>query len=426
MPPTFPDAPLKRVCEIRLGKMLQPSPVSADDVQVRYLKAGHLAALPISASELPEMWASKADLAQYSVEAGDVVIIEGGDVGRTAFVPVVDYPTIIQNSLHRLRAPYDRLRFTRYALESLYYSGVLAEACNRSTIMHLTTEKLGVIRVPHPPRRSCADISDFLDRETARIDALVTAKLRLKNLVIERRQTLGSMLVFGRGFAHRAQTRADRLPTIGAVPAHWNVMRNKFLMREVTDLSVDGHEELLTVSHLTGVTARAGKDVNMFMAESTVGYKRCLPGDLVINTMWAWMGAFGVTSLAGIVSPAYGVYRMDSTIALPEYYDFFFRTPAYIAEMTRYSKGVWTSRLRLYPDSFLSLDVVVPPLDEQRTIVAELRRQTTPLDALLGSLDRQLTLLAAHREALITAAVTGQIDVTREAPSPPEEALEPA
>ena len=72
------------------------------------------------------------------------------------------------------------------------------------------------------------------------------------------------------------------------------------------DRAGDGTEDdLLTVSHITGVTRRADKEETMFLAESFENYKNCQPGDLVINTMWAWMGALGVSSVKGIVSPSY-------------------------------------------------------------------------------------------------------------------------
>src|SRR3972149_10918325 len=80
---------------------------------------------------------------------------------------------------------------------------------------------------------------------------------------------------------------------LGKVPADWNVVRNKEIFKERDSLSVTGEETLLTVSHITGVTPRSEKNVNMFLAESNEGYKICHKGDLVINTMWAWMGALG-------------------------------------------------------------------------------------------------------------------------------------
>ena len=65
---------------------------------------------------------------------------------------------------------------------------------------------------------------------------------------------------------------------LGEVPAHWQVRRNKSIYQEIDDRSTTGEEELLSVSHITGVTARSEKTVNMFMAETLENYKRCQPG----------------------------------------------------------------------------------------------------------------------------------------------------
>jgi type I restriction enzyme S subunit len=100
------------------------------------------------------------------------------------------------------------------------------------------------------------------------------------------------------------QNRDGAAGWFGKLPSRWPIRRAKFLFRERQDRSVTGSEELLTVSHVTGVTRRSDKDVNMFMAESMEGYKLAFRGDVVINTMWAWMGAMGVTPLDGLVSPS--------------------------------------------------------------------------------------------------------------------------
>ena len=91
---------------------------------------------------------------------------------------------------------------------------------------------------------------------------------------------------------------------LGRLPATWELRRAKFLFREVDERSKTGKEELLSVSHKTGVTPRSQKNITMFMAESNVGHKICRPQDLVINTLWAWMAAMGVSNQTGIVSPA--------------------------------------------------------------------------------------------------------------------------
>ena len=75
------------------------------------------------------------------------------------------------------------------------------------------------------------------------------------------------------------------------------------------------------------------------------------------------------------------------------------------------SSGVWESRLRLYPDAFLDMRLVVPPMDEQRAIVSRLAVETARWDSLITEAQRAIDLLQERRTALITAAVTGQIDV---------------
>ena len=194
---------------------------------------------------------------------------------------------------------------------------------------------------------------------------------------------------------------------IGSIPAHWSLLRAKCLFREVDERSKTGKEELLSVSHLTGVTPRRLKTVTMFMAESNVGHKVCRPGDLVINTLWAWMAALGVTRHPGLVSPAYGVYRpIDGGGMLPAYADHLLRTPMYAAEYQRRSTGVNSSRLRLYPEQFLRVAVLVPPLNEQALIVRFLDWANGRLERTIRAKRKVITLLNEQRRAVIRRAVT--------------------
>ena len=267
--------------------------------------------------------------------------------------------------------------------------------------------------VPIEDPRSQRKVADFLDAETARIDALIQKKHRMAELLRERAVVETQEVVCGR--AKGSATAFSGIDSVGEIPRHWRVLRNKVFMREVDERSTTGEEELLTVSHITGVTPRAEKDVSMFMAESLEGYKLVEPGDLVVNTMWAWMGALGVSKHAGIVSPSYAVYRIDADEVRPRFVDAMFRTPAYVAEITRMSRGVWTSRLRLYPEVLLSMKTPVPPLPEQQDIVARLDGYLARLEPAAERLERSVALLREHRQALITAAVTGQLDIAKAA-----------
>ncbi|WP_409046903.1 restriction endonuclease subunit S [Microbacterium sp. HA-8] len=279
-----------------------------------------------------------------------------------------------------------------------------------TTVKHLAAGSVRAIRVPAHSADHQRAIADYLDRETAQIDAFIAKNEELIALLTERRTVaINGMVWSGLGDDATPAAVGEALPQ---APQHWLRVRNKQLFRERAGLSEDGGGELLTVSHITGVTPRSEKNVTMFEAESTVGYKLVHSGDLVINTMWAWMGALGVASAPGIASPAYGVYRRIGDLPYePRYFDYIYRSAPYVAKMSVFSRGITDSRLRLYPEAFLRLPVVVPPLEEQRAIADRIADQTAGIDKAVSSATRGIGLARERRAALISAAVTGKIDI---------------
>ena len=200
------------------------------------------------------------------------------------------------------------------------------------------------------------------------------------------------------------------LPGLGDVPAHWEVRRAKYFYRESQEVSASGAEELMSVSHRTGVTPRKA-NVTMFLAESNVGYKICRPDDIVINTMWAYMAALGVARQVGIVSPSYGVYRpREPALMNPDYVDALLRTEDYRTEYTRRSTGITDSRLRLYPEQFLEIPLLCPPLAEQAAIVRYLDHADELINRYISAKERLVTLLEDQRQTAIHQAVTRGLD----------------
>lgn len=403
---------VKRSFAITLGKMLQNSSSSAYDEEVPYLKAQHVQWDEVRLDDLPTMWASPAEVDALSIRSGDLLVCEGGEVGRARVM--TDVPparTIVQNALHLVRARNGQdVRYLAYVLRHAATNEWFDVLCNRSTIAHFTAEKFGEMWAWMPP--SIADqraIADYLDRETARIDALIAAKERVLELLAEKRWALVARAIT-RGLDSGVPLRDSSIAWLGQIPTHWEVERSRWLFRERDVRSVTGEEEMLTVSHITGVTPRSEKDVNMFEAETNEGYKICLPGDLVINTLWAWMGAMGVASVKGIVSPAYNVYQPGERLE-PGYVDAIVRLPVFAQEVTRYSKGVWSSRLRLYPEGFFEVFLPVPPIEEQRVIVKYIAQEVAGFSAAQGAIKHTVALLKERRATVIAAAVTGQIDV---------------
>ena len=275
------------------------------------------------------------------------------------------------------------------------------------SMKNLSIEEMGSLPVPLPALDEQKLIAAYLDRETARIDRLIAAKERMLALLEEKRAALISRVVT-RGLDPNVPLKPSGQEWLGEIPAHWHVERAKNLLTVRDERSDDGTEELLTVSHITGVTSRSEKAVYMFEADDKAGYKRCMPGDLAINTLWAWMGAMGISPLEGIVSPDYHVYTSKGEL-LPEYVDLLCRSRPFVAEVSRWSKGVWSSRLRLYPENFFEMRLPVPPHDEQLEIVRSIETDQYKAIALRDRLQLSIALAKERRAALITAAVTGQI-----------------
>ena len=201
--------------------------------------------------------------------------------------------------------------------------------------------------------------------------------------------------------------RAARVGWLGNIPAHWLEKRGKAFFREVDERSASGDEELLSVSHTTGVTPRSQKNVTMFKAESYVGHKLARPGDIVVNTMWAWMAALGVAKQTGIVSPSYGVYRpLNDQNFNAAFLDYLLRIPNMKWEYVCRSKGIRTSRLRLYADQFLDTVYPCPPREEQDRIVSFLRAKDSDIRRLIRNKRRLIELLIEQKQGIINRLVT--------------------
>lgn len=336
----------------------------------------------------------------------------GPSYGKVMLVPEsLDGANLTQGTARIAPGEGVEARYLYWALQSAPVRAYWRSSLGGATFGSLNLGPLAATPIPIHRVDDQRAIADYLDRETAQIDTLIAKQEALTERLRERMAGVVSHFVWN-GLDSDTEWNQTDIATVARAPSHWQRLRNKSLLVERSDLSDTGNEELLSVSHLTGVTPRAEKTVTMFQAASNVGYRKVSPGDLVINTMWAWMGAMGISRHEGIVSPAYGVYSYrtpDDTH--PPYFDYLYRTPEYVAEMTRWSRGVTSSRLRLYPDVFLSLAIVVPPLDEQQRITKYLDAKTAATRTLIEKAQRFIELARERRASLITAAVTGQIDV---------------
>ena len=234
-------------------------------------------------------------------------------------------------------------------------------------------------------------IAAFLDRETSRIDGLIEKKTRFIAVLKEKRA-------------------ADIIEAISPKEGwnrfpFWSVAKSK---------SISGRpdEGLLSVYLDRGVIPYSeGGGLVHKPAESLEKYQLVEPGDLVMNNQQAWRGSLGVSLHRGIVSPAYLVLELDREKIDPTFANYMFRARPYVEKFMLASMSVGDIQRQIKWPHLRIVPVVVPSVTEQREIAERLDSEGKRIDDLITLTERSIDLLREKRAALITAAVTGKIDV---------------
>jgi hypothetical protein len=233
-------------------------------------------------------------------------------------------------------------------------------------------------------------IADYLDQETAQIDALVAKQEALLSLLAERKRSILDHVL------------AD---------IHGNDCRLRWLFRP-SDAANMPDEEVLSVYRDHGVIPKSSRSDNFNKTPENVDrYLLVRPNDLVVNKMKAWQGSLGISGYRGIVSGDYEVLRPTTNNLDPAFAHFVLRSPQMILEYRVRSRGIRPSQWRLYWQDLADIAIGVPPLDEQRRAATRIKKETEAIDSLITKAEEHIALAKERRSALITAAVTGQFDV---------------
>jgi type I restriction enzyme S subunit len=384
----------------------------------------------INTHELPEMDIHPEELERYTVRDGDLLVCEGGDVGRAAIWRGKNTVFGYQKALHRLRhrsACADIAEFFYFALQAAKRRGVFEESDSKATIAHLPAEKFRQYRFAFPPLSEQSAIASHLDRETTRIDALVQKKTRFIELLREKRQALITRTVT-KGLNPNVKMKDSGVEWLGAVPEHWDTMS----LARVTLARCDGpFGSAIKSENYTDSGVRVIRLQNIGLGEFKDGDQAFLspdyhfevighshdvqPGDLLIAGLGDENNPLGRTCLApdtlgdAIVKADCYRFRVDQCKALPAFLALQLSATARV-ECGFISTGSTRERLNL--GLAASRVIVLPPSSaEQSAIVEWVSKASARLDTLLYKTELSLTLLKERRSALITAAVTGQIDL---------------
>jgi restriction endonuclease S subunit len=198
---------------------------------------------------------------------------------------------------------------------------------------------------------------------------------------------------------------------LGDIPEHWEVRKTKVLFKLITDFAPENNdEELLSIYTEIGVKPRKELEAKGNKASTTDNYWQVKIGDIIVNKLLAWMGAIGVSEYNGVTSPAYDILRSKGE-ANPYYFHYLFRNPMTFREFKRHSRGIMDMRLRLYFSELGNIYMPLPPYQEQTAIVNFIESETSQINSILSTIEKEISLVQEYRTALIAEAVTGKIDV---------------
>lgn len=297
-------------------------------------------------------------------------------------------------------------RFLAYALPR--HLKKINDLTYSTTVKHLSSKDVADLRIPIPTYGCQRAIADYLDRETAQTDALIAKQEQLIETLRERKRSVVAEAVT-RGINSASRMRATHIPWLGSIPAHWSIKPLWSMYERVKDIN-HPDEQMLSVFREYGVVVKADHDNINKTAENRGIYQLVHPGWLAANRMKAWQGSVGISQHRGIMSGHYICFAPHHGED-NEYLNALFRSAPYAAGYGYISRGVRIGQAEIDNDDYRLLPVILPPVPEQREIAQFLAQQTTTIESLITKAERFIALARERRAALITAAVTGQIDV---------------
>jgi type I restriction enzyme S subunit len=338
------------------------------------------------------------------LRTGDVLLTIVGTIGRTAIFDCAE-PVAFQRSVASLRPSRDTDgRYLRYVLDSTFFQSQLTSATRQSAQGGVYLGDLAEARIPIVPVARQRAIADYLDAETAHIDALIEKKRRMVELVEVRFWTAFTASVLRDEAPQTQLRRAIVFITDGPFGSAFSS----------ADYSEDG-AAVVRLGNIGFAEYRSEEQafIPLDLYRSFLRH-RVHAGDLLIAGLGDSANHAGRACVAPDLGPAMVkgkcfCARMHPDVAVSEYLALLLSSP-FGAESIGVS-GRGSTRTMINLDVVKSTVVPLPIVARQREIVAEAQHERRRLRVLIAALKNQIDLLAEHRQALITAAVTGELGI---------------
>jgi len=379
----------------------------------------------VDGMNLMEATATADQIAKFTLRAGDTIITKDSetadDIAKAAFVPN-DLPGVVCGyHLTMVRPNADaRGAYVKRLFDSHYAAACFEVSANGLTRVGLGQYAVDNVVFPWPPVDEQAAIAAFLDRETAKIDALIAEQERLIELLKEKRQAVISHAVT-KGLDPDVPMKDSGVEWLGEVPAHWDVVRLKFMATVQTGVAKgkDYSGRATTfVPYLRVANVQDGfldleEVATIEIPEDEVSRYRLRAGDVLMNEGGdfdklgrghVWSGEIDPCihqNHVFAVRPSGVSSTWLNLLTGSAYAQFYF--------MSRSKQS--TNLASISSTNIVELPLLLPPVHEQELIAAFARSEASKSSELVQAAERAIALFQERRAALISAAVTGQIDV---------------
>lgn len=423
-PPDWGDAPVGQLFEMQLGKMLSKA-ASAGPNQAPYLANRHVQWDRVVLDELEMMSFSFAERMKYSLAPGDLLVCEGGEVGRTAMWHGERQDAFFQKAIHRLRritdaiAPGYMLRFMRFAAQH----GFFTDLSSQTSIAHLTQENLALLRVPLPEiaeQRRIAEVLDAVDEAIRQSEQLVTKLKQMKQGLLHNLLT--------RGMDDKGELRdPERDPEqfhdslLGCIPKRWRTISlGKVLEGIDAGKSPDCPDRPASPEEWGVLKVSAVRHEGFLPRENKVLLRSSLAnpshevrdGDLLITRA----NTYELVGLTCVVEhPPPRLLLCDKTLRLrlcsevmPFYIFFASQMPYVRRQIEIHATGSSGSMKNISQNAIRNLRFLLPPWAEQRRIVERIRAVDGRIDDERAE-SRKLRLI---KQGLMEDLLTGRVRVT--------------
>lgn len=345
-------------------------------------------------------------LEKSSLYGGEILVANvGAYAGLFCEMPPINMPSTLGPNMFLIRTNSKMIQHYLYYLGNAdFVWKQLVQKAMSSAQPKLNKTDVKTTYIIVPPLQEQHRIADFLDAKCAEIDAL-TADIQAQIDTLEQYKRSVITETVTKGLNPNAEMKDSGIQWIGDMPAHWNVIRGKYILHYMQK-PVREDDGVITCFRDGEVTLRSNRREDGFtISDKEIGYQGIDVGDLVVHGMDGFAGSIGISDSRGKASPVLNVLDTDQC---KRYIMYYLRSMAYSDVFLALATGIRVRSCDLRWNKLAELSYPVPPLDEQNAIVKHIDSVLSKADAVIADKKAQLAILDEYKKSLIFEYVTGK------------------